>query len=57
MFVTPYPSQNSFKLMQIGVKFKADGETIDFQTNLKTFKYWKNALAPLSELYAEMVTS
>ncbi|WP_372755995.1 hypothetical protein [Labilibaculum sp.] len=56
MLVTPFVTNGSFRFMQIGVKFNADGETVDFQKDLKTFKYWKNALAPFSELWAEKIT-
>lgn len=54
--VTPYANNTQFRFAQIGVKFNADGNTVDFQKNLKVFKYWKNALAPFSELWAEKVT-
>jgi hypothetical protein len=55
IFVQPYPDDTKFLFVQIGVKFNADMKTIDDMENIRIWKYWKKALAPFNDLYAEMI--
>lgn len=55
MLATPYPDSTAFNFMQVGIKVNADGETLDLK-NVHVFKYWKNALASINELYTEIIT-
>jgi hypothetical protein len=42
--IGPYPNDGQYYFAQIGVKFNADGKTIDDMENIKVFPYWKQAL-------------
>ena len=44
MQVFPYPLESQYYFVQIGVKFNADGKTIDDMRNIKIMPYWKQAL-------------